>query len=77
MWGMEEAAQKNPKKVLEIKQAFEDGDSVITYSHVRPKPEDLGVAVVHIFRFRGSQVVELWDLGQAIIKDSPNENGVF
>ncbi len=30
-----------------------------------------------IFRFKGDKVVELWDLGQLLIKDSPNENGAF
>ena len=34
-------------------------------------------AVVHIFRFEQDRVVELWDLGQPISKDSPNENGLF
>ena len=74
---MEAAREKAPNKALEIKKAYEDGDTVITVSHVKQKPDDTGVAVVHIFRFEGSQVAELWDFGQPIVKDSPNENGVF
>lgn len=74
---MEEAARLNPDKVLDVKQVFEDGDTVITHSHVRQYPEDIGGAVVHIFRFRDDEVVELWDLGQPIMKDSPNKNGMF
>jgi predicted SnoaL-like aldol condensation-catalyzing enzyme len=74
---MEEAGFKNPHKKLEIKKVFEDGDTVITFSHIRQNPDDLGGAVVHMFRFEGDQVAELWDLGQPILKDSPNENGVF
>jgi predicted SnoaL-like aldol condensation-catalyzing enzyme len=35
------------------------------------------VAVVHIFRFDGDKVVELWDLGQLLSKDSRNERGAF
>ena len=31
----------------------------------------------YIFRFKDNRVVELWDLGQQIAKDAPNENGVF
>jgi uncharacterized protein YndB with AHSA1/START domain/predicted SnoaL-like aldol condensation-catalyzing enzyme len=77
MIGMEEAAKKNPYKILEIKKAFEDGDTVITLSHVRQNQEDLGGAVVHIFRFEHDKVVELWDLGQPVMKDSMNEHGVF
>src|SRR5262249_13848809 len=44
---------------------------------VRQKPGDLGAAVVHIFKFEGNLIVELWDMGQAVPEDSPNENGMF
>lgn len=77
MVAMEENNKKNPNKSLEIKRLYEDGDTVITLSHVKPNPEDLGVALVHIFRFENEKVVELWDQGQPLIKDSPNENGSF
>jgi predicted SnoaL-like aldol condensation-catalyzing enzyme len=77
MTAMEEAGAKNPNKILDIKKAFEDGDTVITLSHVRQNPDDLGAAVVHIFRFDNDKVVELWDLGQPLTKDSINEYGMF
>lgn len=77
MLAMKEASKANPNKKLEIKKIFEDGDIVITVSHVQQNPDDIGSAVVHIFRFEDGQVVELWDLGQPIVKNSPNENGVF
>jgi hypothetical protein len=32
---------------------------------------------VHIFRFAGDRVVELWDVAQPLPADSPNENGAF
>lgn len=35
------------------------------------------IAVVHLFKFKDGKVVELWDLGQVIAPDSPNENGAF
>jgi predicted SnoaL-like aldol condensation-catalyzing enzyme len=74
---MEQDAAGNPHKVLEVKLAVEENDLVTVYSHVRQKPEDLGFAVVHMFRFEDGKVVELWDVGQAVPGDSPNENGVF
>jgi predicted SnoaL-like aldol condensation-catalyzing enzyme len=74
---MEENAAKNPNKVLEIQRALEDGELVAVHSRVRPKPGDLGVAVVHIFKFQGNRIVELWDLGQPVPENSPNENGMF
>jgi len=50
---------------------------VATYSRVQHKPAKPGIAVVHIFRFENSKIVELWDVGQEIPQDSPNENGMF
>jgi len=47
------------------------------HAHVRHKPDDLGAALVDIFRLQGDCIVELWDVGQAVPADSPNENGMF
>ncbi|MGM0852830.1 MAG: nuclear transport factor 2 family protein [Bacillota bacterium] len=77
MSAMEENAAGNPDKILEVKRAIQEGDTVAVHSHVRQNPADLGGAVVHIFRFQDDRIVELWDVGQAIPEDSPNENGVF
>ncbi|MBI2845792.1 MAG: nuclear transport factor 2 family protein [Chloroflexi bacterium] len=74
---MEESATENPNKKLEIKLTLQDEDLVATYSHVQQNPGDLGGGVVHIFRFEGDRIVEMWDVGQAIPQDSPNENGMF
>lgn len=74
---MEENALKNPNKILEIKHVIEEKDFVSVHSHVRQNAEDLGGAVVHIFRFKGDRIVELWDVGQPIPEKSPNENGMF
>ncbi len=77
MLAMEENAAKNPQKLLEVKRAIEEGDIVVVHSHVKQKHEDLGGAVVHIFRFHNDLIVELWDVGQPIPENSPNENGMF
>lgn len=77
MLAMEENAAKNPHKIFEIKLALEEGDFVTVHSHVKQHSEDLGRAVVHIFRFRDDRIVELWDVGQAIPENSPNDNGMF
>ncbi len=74
---MEEAQQKHPNKTFNIKMALEDGERVAVLSHVKQNPQDRGAAVVHIFRFDGNQVVEMWDLGQPIPENMPNENGMF
>jgi predicted SnoaL-like aldol condensation-catalyzing enzyme len=75
---MQEASKANPNKSIDIKHVYEDGDTVITHSLVTR--QDAGapaIAVVHIFRFEQGRIAELWDLGQPISKDSPNENGMF
>jgi predicted SnoaL-like aldol condensation-catalyzing enzyme len=77
MVAMEEAQRTDPMKTLDIKMALADGDRVAVFSHVKQTSQDRGVSVVHIFRFEGNQIVELWDVGQLITEDSPNENGPF
>ena len=74
---MEENARQNPDKALEIKHVIAEGEFVIVHALVRHKPEDLGVALVHIFRFEKGSIVELWDLGQPVPEKSPNQYGVF
>lgn len=75
--GMKENAIQNPAKVFEVKRVIAEGDFVVTHSHVRQKPGDLGAAVVHIFRFTNGKIVELWDLGQPVPHESPNQYGMF
>lgn len=75
--GMGENARQNPNKVLEVKRVIAEGDFVVTHSHVRQKPSDRGAAVVHIFRFENGRIVELWDLGQPVPENSPNQYGMF
>ncbi|MFD2442857.1 nuclear transport factor 2 family protein [Bacillus sp. CGMCC 1.16607] len=77
MLAMEENAVQNPHKILEVKLAIREKDTVAVHSHIKQNPEDLGGAVVHIFRFQDNQIVELWDIGQPVPEDSPNENGIF
>jgi predicted SnoaL-like aldol condensation-catalyzing enzyme len=75
--GMKENAIQNPDKVLEVKRVIAEGEFVVTHSHVKQKPDDRGAAVVHIFRFENGKIVELWDLGQPVPQDSPNQYGMF
>jgi predicted SnoaL-like aldol condensation-catalyzing enzyme len=75
--GMEENARQNPNKVFTVLRTVSEGDFVVTHSHVQQNPEQIGAVVVHIFRFDNGRIVELWDLGQAIPADSPNQNGML
>ncbi len=77
MGAMEANARQSPNKRLEVKRAIAEGEWVVTHSHVRPEPDARGAAVVHIFRFDGGRIVELWDVGQAVPEGSPNRFGMF
>jgi predicted SnoaL-like aldol condensation-catalyzing enzyme len=74
---MDENAEQNPHKVFEILRALEDGDLVAVHSRLRMQPDGADIAVVHILRFANDRVVELWDIGVAAPKKSPNEHGMF
>jgi len=74
---MEENARQNPQKKIEIKQTIEEGDRVAVFSHVRHNPAEPGYALVHIFRFAGDRIVEMWDVAQEVPANSPNANGMF
>jgi len=41
------------------------------------KPGDLGVALVHIFKFQGERIAELWDMGQPVPGIHPTKTGCF
>lgn len=72
---MIEASKTHPNKSFNITQIIEEGDRVFAYSHV--VKENMDIAVVHMFRFSGNKIAELWDVGQVIDKNSLNENGLF
>ena len=74
---MEENANQNPDKTLEVKRAIAEGDFVAVHAHVKHKLNDPGAAVIHIFRFENGRIVELWDLGQPVPESSPNQYGMF
>ena len=75
--GMAEAHGKFPNTTIEVQHAIEENDLVAVHSRVRHSTDTPEIAVVHIFRFEGDRIVELWDVGHEAPKDSPNENGMF
>lgn len=75
MNAMADSDQKNPNKQFSIKHVFENSDSVSVFSHV--VKETMQIAVVHMMRFENGKISEMWDVGQVLDKNSPNENGPF
>src|SRR5262245_46839872 len=50
----------------DVKRVFADGDFVILHVHVKLQPEELGLAIVEIFRLEHGKIVEHWDVRQPI-----------
>ena len=74
---MEKDAVAHPNKVLKVQRAIAEGDVVAVHSWVRMTGDDAGYALVHIFRFEGDRVAELWDIAEPVPANSPNANGMF
>ena len=75
---MEESAASDPNKSFEVVRSLEEGDLVATHGRLRrTDPNALEIAVVHILRFEDNQIIEEWEVGQEVPKDSPNENGIY
>lgn len=75
--GMAEAHKQFPDTTLEVQHAWEDGDLVAIHSRVSHGADQPDISVVHMFRFEGGRIAELWDVGMQAPKDSPNNNGLF
>ena len=73
---MEDNAREFPGKTYETLRALEDGDLVAIHGKVTMTP-DQQWSVIHIFRFEGDKIIESWEASQEVLKDSPNENGIF
>ncbi|MBU0557615.1 MAG: nuclear transport factor 2 family protein [Alphaproteobacteria bacterium] len=67
----------HPQGVHDVKRMFADGDHVIVHYHVRRWPEDIGWAVIDIFRIESGLIAEHWDVAQDVMIGGPNTNGMF
>ena len=74
---IEAAAKTAPARTADVKRVIADGEFVVVHSHVRQQPGTPGAAVVHIFRFDGDRIAEMWDIGQPVPAENPNADGMF
>jgi predicted SnoaL-like aldol condensation-catalyzing enzyme len=72
---MKENSQQMPNRKFSIKMVLQEGDKVMAHSLVIK--DAMEISVVHIMNIRNNLITEMWDLGQVINKESPNENGPF
>ena len=75
--GMDANARQFPRKEITVLRVIAEGDLVAVHSVVHHEEGDRGFGLVHIFRFEGDKVAELWDLAQEVPAESPNASGMF
>ena len=66
-----------PHRSFDIKRVIAEGDLVVLHYHLKMHPDDLGQAVVDIFRVEEGRVVEHWDVLQPVPARAANTNTMF
>jgi predicted SnoaL-like aldol condensation-catalyzing enzyme len=61
----------------DVKRVFADGDFVALHVHVKLQPDELGLAIVDIFRLEHGKIAEHWDVRQPVPETAANPNGMF
>lgn len=69
--------EATPDAVHDVKRAFVDGDHVTVHYNVRRTSDDLGWAVMDIFRIADGKIAEHWDVMQDVVEGGPNPNSPF
>lgn len=75
--GMYQSEQNFPNKTIEIKNVIAEDDKVMVHFHVKLAPHDAGFIIAHIYKIKENKIIEMWDFGQQIPEEYPNENGPF
>lgn len=68
---------RSPEISVSIKRTASEGDLVWIHQHVRRSPDDLGNAVVNIFRMEDGKFAEHWNVIQPVPAESKNDNTMF
>jgi predicted SnoaL-like aldol condensation-catalyzing enzyme len=74
---MKENQAQLPNKRMTVKNVLSDGTLVAVHSHLELGDGGPGIIAVHLFRFDGGKIAEMWDCGQSIPAESPNVDGVI
>ncbi|AWH88478.1 nuclear transport factor 2 family protein [Limnobaculum parvum] len=69
--------KERPQTHNEIKQVFTDGDYVILHVKSTQYPDDIGLAIIDIFKLKDEKIIEHWDVIQPIPTAAANNNGMF
>lgn len=69
--------ESNAEITTSIKRTASEGDLVWLHQHVKRNQDDLGRAVINIFRMENGKFIEHWNVSQAVPKESKNNNTMF
>ena len=75
--GMKENAARFPHMVFEVQRALAEGPLVAVHSRAQLEQGGIELAVVHILRFEGDRIAEMWDIAQAAPVPMANQAGMF
>ncbi len=73
----EDFFKKNPKSRVKIHRVIADGDLVALHLHSKIDENDLGRAIVDIFRLENGKIVEHFDVVQPVPEKTANGNSMF
>ncbi len=74
---LEGLLERFPDRTFTIHRVIASDDLVAVHYHSQANPDDLGFAVVDIFRVEGCRMVEHWDVVQPVPEHSENDNTMF
>ena len=69
--------EQAPEMSFDIKRVIAEDDLVVLHYHLKLSPDDLGQAVVDIFRVEEGRFVEHWEVLQPVPSESANTNTMF
>ena len=74
---LEDLLKRHPERIFTIHRIIASDNLVAVHYHSQATPEDLGFAVVDIFRVESCRIVEHWDVVQPVPAQSANDNTMF
>jgi predicted SnoaL-like aldol condensation-catalyzing enzyme len=74
---LEDLFERYPDRIFTIHRTIGSDDLVAVHYHSQATPEDLGFAIVDIFRVENCRIVEHWDVVQSVPAKSANGNTMF
>jgi len=74
---LEGLLERYPDRTFTIHRIIASEDLVAVHYHTQANPDDLGLAIVDIFRVEDCLLVEHWDVVQPVPEESANDNSMF